>query len=64
MLKELKMVILLIIKNIALRLLLFYEEHVDINNSTYKQDLINMYPYLKQYVERIEELKIGEHTNL
>ncbi len=57
MLKELKMVIFLIIKNIALRLLLFYEEHVDTNNSMYKQDLINMYPYLKQYVERIEELK-------
>ena len=57
MLKELKMFILLIIKNIALRLLLFYEEHVDTSNSMYKQDLINMYPYLKQYVERIEELK-------
>lgn len=50
MLRELKMIILLTIKHIALRLIMFYEERVDITHPLYAQDLKAEYQSTKKWI--------------
>lgn len=60
MLKELKMLILISIKHFALRLILFYEEHVDIYHPLYIQDLKAEYLSTKKWVSNLES-KLKEY---
>lgn len=56
MLKELKMIILLTIKHIALRLMVFYEDHVDTTHPLYLKDLQAEYRSTKKWVSTMEAL--------